>query len=580
MSVTQSEPTKAYLVAENGPDMGALYPLDVDEVTIGRHPNCQIPVKDSGKVSRTHAQIIRQGDGYFVKDLLSRNFTYLNDERLDDQLHSLRDGDRIRICDLEYRFRFPQPVKVTKGPSASTVTLPGSPGDESSFNRVLLEEDPVGESSSTVMAALDVVSGTDGSLQVTANLQARLNALMEITRALGRALALDDVLPKVLNSLFKIFLQADRGFIVLQAEDGTLVPRWARARRPGQEETIRISRTIVRRVMESKEAILSRDAAGDERLDMSQSVADLRIRSMMCAPLLDSEGNALGVLQVDTLDQRKHFQHDDLEVLIAVAIQAGIAVNNAQLHERALKQKEIEQDLELAKEVQKAFLPQKRPELAGYEFFDFYRPMIFVGGDYYDYITLPDGRTAVIVADVVGHGIAAAMMMAKVSAEAKFCLASESHPATAVTMLNSRLSAMQIDRFVTFVAVVLDPVQHEATIVNCGHMAPVWRRNGAVIEEPGEELSGLPLGIMDGVKYRQATIKLEAGDVLAMYTDGINEAMNPKGQQYSIERIRGHVRTGAARLQTIGETIVNEVLAHIGTGPQTDDMCLVLLQRN
>ena len=569
----------AYLLAENGPDMGTRYPIESDETTIGRHPNCQIPVKDAGRVSRNHAQIIRQGDAYFIKDLLSRNGTFLNDEQISDQSHPLKDGDRIRICDLEFRFRSRDPAKETKSPSASTVSLGGEAGDDSSFNRVLLEDDGADDSSSTVMASLDVASGADGFVQVTPSLQARLSALMEITRALGKALALDDVLPKVLSSLFKIFLQADRGFIVLRGEDGSLVPRWTKARRPGQDETIRISRTIVRRVMDSKEAILSHDVTKDERLDMSQSIADMRIRSMMCAPLLDSEGNPLGVLQVDTLDQRKRFQAEDLEVLITVAIQAGIAVHNAQLHERALKQKEIEQDLELAKEVQKAFLPQKRPQLPGYEFFDFYRPMIFVGGDYYDYIPLPDGRTAVIVADVVGHGIAAAMMMAKVSAEAKFCLASESHPAKAVTMLNNRLCAMQIDRFVTFVTVVLDPVKHEATIVNCGHMAPVWRRAGAVIEEPGEDLAGLPLGIMEDVAYRQATITLEAGDVLAMYTDGINEAMNPKGQQYTIERIRTHVKAGGTQLQAVGQTIVNEVLAHVGTGSQTDDMCLVLLQR-
>lgn len=571
----------AYLLAENGPDAGTRYPLDSDELTIGRHPNCQISVKDSGRVSRTHAQIVRQGEVYFLKDLRSRNGTLLNKQPINDQLQLLNDGDLIGICELEFRFRLRDPSKETKSSTQSTVaSVDDVPGEEdSSSNRVLFEDDAVEEPSSTVLASLDMVSGADGLMQVTPSLQARINALMGITRALGKALALDEVLPKVLDSLFKIFLQADRGFIVLQGEDGSLVPRWTKARRAGQDETIRISRTIVRRVMDSKEAILSHDVTKDDRLDMSQSIAELRIRSMMCAPLLDSEGNPLGVLQVDTLDQRKRFQAEDLEVLTTVAIQAGIAVHNAQLHESALKQKELEQDLELAKEVQKAFLPQIRPQLSGYEFFDFYRPMIFVGGDYYDYITLPDGRTAVIVADVVGHGIAAAMMMAKVSAEAKFCLASESHPATAVTMLNNRLSAMQIERFVTFVAVVLDPVRHEATIVNCGHMAPIWRRNGAVIEEPGDDLVGLPLGIMEDLEYRQKTISLEAGDVLAMYTDGINEAMNAQGQQYTIDRIRTHVRDGGGQLQAIGTTIVNSVLGHIGSSAQTDDMCLVLLQR-
>jgi hypothetical protein len=93
----------AYLLAENGPDMGIRYPVEVDELTIGRHPNCQISVKDSGRVSRTHAQIIRQGDAYFLKDLLSRNGTSLNRQPISDQLHPLNDGDLIGICDLEFR---------------------------------------------------------------------------------------------------------------------------------------------------------------------------------------------------------------------------------------------------------------------------------------------------------------------------------------------------------------------------------------------------------------------------------------------------------------------------------------------
>jgi len=568
----------AYLVAENGPDVGTRYAVEGDELTIGRHPDCQIPVRDSGRVSRYHAQIIRQGESYFIKDLGSRNHTYLNDEQIDETLQPLKDGDRIRICELEFRFRVRGPAKEGKSPSASTVSVSGKQGEDSSLNAELVD-DVTDDSSSTVLAAMDVVSGADGFVQVTPSLQARLSALIEITRSLGKALALDEVLPKVLNSLFKIFLQADRGFIVLRSEDGSLIPRWTKARRAGQDETIRISRTIVRRVMDSKEAILSHDVTKDDRLDMSQSIAELRIRSMMCAPLLDSEGTPLGVLQVDTLDQRKRFQSEDLEVLTSVAIQAGIAVHNAQLHERALRQKAIEQDLELAKEVQEAFLPQVAPQLQSYEFFAFYRPANHVGGDYYDYIALPDGRTAVIVADVVGHGIAAAMMMAKVSAEAKFCLASEARPAAAITMLNERLSAMGIQRFVTFVGVVLDPAKHEATIVNAGHMAPIWRRMGAVVEEPGEDLVGLPLGIMPGLQYNQKTIVLEPGDVLAMYTDGINEAMNPQGQQYTIDKIRAHVKKGAPELKSIGNVIVKEVLAHVGAGPQADDMCLVLMRR-
>jgi phosphoserine phosphatase RsbU/P len=107
----------------------------------------------------------------------------------------------------------------------------------------------------------------------------------------------------------------------VKSDDGSLIPRWTRARKGG-DETIRISRTVVRQVMDSKQAVLSEDATS-QFTDISQSIADLRIRSMMCAPLLDSEGTALGVIQLDTLDQRKQFRKDDLEVLASVASRRG-----------------------------------------------------------------------------------------------------------------------------------------------------------------------------------------------------------------------------------------------------------------
>ena len=152
------------------------------------------------------------------------------------------------------------------------------------------------------------------------------------------------------------------------------------------------------------------------------------------------------------------------------------AIQQAQMHEQALRQRELERDMQLAIEVQKGFLPDQRPALAGYEFFDFYQPAAQVGGDYFDYIPLPDGRCAIVVADVVGHGVAAALLMAKLSAETKFALFSEPTPAAAVTRLNERICATNMQRFVTMIMVVLDPARHRAVIVNAGHMAPLHHR--------------------------------------------------------------------------------------------------------
>lgn len=566
-----------FLQAINGPWAGQRYDLSGETATIGRHPDCEIALKDAGRVSRHHAQIVRDANAFYVVDLGSRNGTFVNNEVVTDQRHVLRHGDRLSVCDICFLVQDEVELGKRAGDTGSVDLRRATDG--SGISAVWVDDETPTASKSTIMSKVEVSSGADGSVRVSASLQARMAALIEITRSLGKALILDEVLPQVLRSLSKIFLQADRGFIVLRSPTGELVPRHTWTRKQEGEETIRISRTIVRHVMDTRDAILSADASRDERLDMSQSIADLRIRSVMCAPLLDSEGNALGVIQLDTLDQRKRFQQDDLEVLASVAVQAGIAIDNAQLHENALRQKEMEHDLKLAYEVQKSFLPQAHPQVPGYDFFEFYKPASHVGGDYYDYIALPDGRTAVVVADVVGHGVAAAMLMAKLSAEAKFCLASESEPAAALIKLNDLLSTLQIERFVTVVLVVLDPVSHEVTLVNAGHMAPIWRRADGSLQEPGSDVAGLPVGIAHGYPYEQEKITLGPGEWLVMYTDGINEAMSPAGDLFTIERLRQHLRLASGCLTTVGEDIVADVRRFIGPGPQTDDMCLVGLAR-
>src|SRR5262249_8144560 len=153
--------------------------------------------------------------------------------------------------------------------------------------------------------------------------------------------------------------------------------------KPGQEESIRVSKMIINKVMQQKEAILSADAASDSRFELSQSVADFRIRSMMCAPMFDSRGEPLGVLQLDTQDQMQRFEQDDLDVLASVAAQAAFAIENAQLHESLFEQQMLQRELDLAHKVQKGFLPTTPPIIPGYHFFDFYRAAKGVGGDFY-----------------------------------------------------------------------------------------------------------------------------------------------------------------------------------------------------
>jgi len=558
----------AFLLTEDGPQSGLRYELTGPQVVLGRHPHCDIVI-EVGAVSRRHAQIMLVGNDFFLEDLNSRNGTYLNGQ-LVRQPRPLGEGDRVRICDVSYSFHH-------VAPAASPPPEP-LPTDGSSVTAELVEDD-VPMTSSTIMSKLDVTSGHSG-VQMAASAEVKLGALLEITQSLGKALSLDEVLPQVLKSLFKIFVQADRGLIVLKGHDGRLVPRWSKLRHEGSEDTMRISRTIVNQVIEAREAILSADAASDERFEMSESIADFRIRSMMCAPLLDTDGKAFGVLQIDTLDQRQRFQQEDLEVLASVASQAAVAIDNAQLHEQALRQQAVERDLKLAHEVQRGFLPIRPPELSAYNFFNYYEPANSVGGDYFDYIAMPDGRLAVIVADVVGHGVAAALLMAKLSTEVRFSLASQLRPATALTQLNATFSNGRMeDRFVTLVMAVLNPDTHEVTIVNAGHMAPLLRRVAGDVEETGEDVVGLPLGVASDTTYDQFVMSLAPGELVALYTDGINEAQNNQGHPYTIDRIRQQVGTTAEDAGSLGRNIIADFRQFIGARPQDDDICLVCFGR-
>ena len=542
------------------------FTIDDDRVVLGRHPDCDI-VLDAASVSRQHAQILRDAGQFFLEDLHSRNGTFVNGQLIQGR-YALQDGDRLKICDLSLAFYLSQPSDKLPG----GIDLSGS-------SLAMMVDDGPAVGTSTIMSKLDIGTSRSG-VRLQVNPEVKLRAMIEIAQNLGKAVSLDEVLVKLLDSIFKIFIQADRGFVILRSPEGNLVPKAVKHRRPDQEDQARISRTIVNQVMKNQEAVLSADAANDSRFDTSQSIADLRIRSMMCAPLVDSDGNSLGVIQVDTSDQRQRFQKEDLEVLASIASQAAIAVDNAQLHENALKQQAMNHDLALAHKVQRGLLPAAPPSLDGYYFFDFYEPANQVGGDYYDYVELPNNRLAIVLGDVSGKGVSAALLMAKLSGEVRYCLASEPDPATAMSRINASFSRSGWqDRFVTFVLAVLDARAHQLTLVNAGHMAPFLRHGHGPVEPIGGDDSGLPLGIDPDFEYTAVSRTLEPGDFLAVFTDGFSEAMNAASELYGLERLSAQLATPKVPVSDLGKLILADVKQFVGGRPQSDDMCLACFGR-
>jgi pSer/pThr/pTyr-binding forkhead associated (FHA) protein len=469
----------AFLQLVKGALPGTRFVLSGDRAVIGRSAECEVPL-DVPAVSRRHAVVSRDRGRFFIEDLNSRNGTFLNDSKVVDRT-PLRDGDQLVICDQEFRFY--------SGSASSFVEEDDSPA---ATDIAELVDDSTAVQRASVMATFDV-SGGSASWRLSAKPEVKLAALLEISNNLSKTLSVNEILPKLLDSLFKIFVQADRGFIVMRTKaEGPLVPVAVKSRRTGDEEKMRISRTIIEEAMKSRKAILSADAASDERFGMAQSIADFSIRSMICAPMIGSDDKPIGVIQIDTLNQRARFTDEDLEVLAGVASHAAVAFDNASMHEQVVAQRALQRDLELARRMQRTLLPSKPPQVPGYFFFDYYQAARQVGGDYYDYVQLPGGRFAVIVGDVAGKGVPAALLMARLSADVRFLLASEEDPAVAVQQINEGFANHDWqDRFVTMITAVVNPRTNELTIVNAGHMAPLLRRRGGSVEEIGEEAAGL-----------------------------------------------------------------------------------------
>jgi serine phosphatase RsbU (regulator of sigma subunit) len=298
----------------------------------------------------------------------------------------------------------------------------------------------------------------------------------------------------------------------------------------------------------------------------------------MCVPLLTPDGQALGILQLDTSDRRQFLQ-DDLDVLAAVASQAAVAVQNASMHESLMERERLERDLKLAEQVQKRFLPQSVPKVPGFEFFAHYHPAYEVGGDYYDFVPLPGHRWALALGDVSGKGVAAALMMAKFSGDTRYCILTENAPAPAANELNSLLCAAGIEeKFITLSLSVLNVEKRLLTIASAGHLPVLVRRGDGTIEEIGEEIAGFPLGIIPESNYQQAEIPLSVGDVVVIYSDGVTDARNLREELYhTSENPRLHRRLGESpgTPEAVGRSILQEVREFSAGHSQADDITLI-----
>jgi phosphoserine phosphatase RsbU/P len=541
------------------------YELKHGDNFLGRLPECDIQI-DSNMVSRKHARVYPQDGRFYIEDLGSGNGSFVNGQKITVPT-MLKTDDRIKFGPILFRFEGDS--------SGSSFSKSGAGEDSSSGTGVTFHQD---DTSSTIT---DRISGSAFDL-LDVQPGAKLKAVLEITKSLAGTIDIDKILPKVLDTLFGIFPHADRGCVLL-LDDRTqqMVPRAMKHRRADADDSVKLSRTILKAVMESKETILSADASSDSKFSASESISSLSIRSMICAPMIGLNGDVLGVINIDTQNPLAQFKNEDAQLLAAVAVPAALAYEGARLLQSYVEKQKQDNEMNIASAVQLALLPERMPEVPGYSFYAMYESAQAVGGDYYDVFPLSNGKIAIAFGDVAGKGVPASLIMSRVSTVVRSVVEFVDDVSQAIEKINGHMCARAVEgRFVTFVLIILDPVKHTMSLVIAGHMSPIIRKPDGTLEEFPDEIIGVPLGVVDGFPFDVAMREIGPGETVVIYTDGVSEAMNAKGDLYGTDRLRTLVKGESGDTQKLGTVIRGDVRKHAGGHPQNDDITLMVFGRN
>ncbi|MBL8862879.1 MAG: SpoIIE family protein phosphatase [Planctomycetes bacterium] len=382
---------------------------------------------------------------------------------------------------------------------------------------------------------------------------------------------------------------AERGLLILSDERSGLSVRVARARgKKPVEGQVRFSTSIVKRVLADLDPVRAQVSSDSEALELGTSVYDLKLRAVMCVPLVASEGPEgsaeRGVLYVDSKAATREYSQKDLSLFAALSQYIRIALQNARLHIVSVEKARLEQSLEIAAQIQRDLMAETPGDVPGYDIHGWYRPAEGTTGDFYDFVKMKGGRHGVFVGDVSGHGIGPALIMAEAKSALRQGLKLLDDPAAIVRSVCEDLGPrMEDNLFLTLFVAVLAPDGTVKTL-NAGHTPPlVWRARERKVEIiPGHAPA---VGFVDDFPYEEGPRHaLEPGDALVLLTDGLVEARSAEDPDvlFGEQRIQALLaQHAAAGLDAKGlvEALVAEVLRFAG-GKRDDDMTLLVVRRS
>ncbi len=519
-------------------------------LTFGRGAGADIVVND-GSMSRNHARILVEGDGWAIEDLGARNGTYVNGERVQER-RAIAAGDVIKM-------------------GATLVRVSGPAGEP---------DDALGSSdlaSSIFRSATEITDGTiPGVGAAPARVAARLKALNDFHRSLAGPITLDELLERLLDGLFSA-LHPEEGVILLQQPDGTLATAASR-RLPGAKGDLLVSRRLAVEVVEKGTAALVSDLSIDERFASAHSMMGSGIRSILAAPISDAVG-CLGMVAIYSRAHVRRFGEEDLELLVSLASVAALRIRNVELAEEAAARRVQDRELALAHDIQMAMLPRRMPERPEVDMAATIIPARAVGGDLYDFLLIDDALWFVI-ADAAGKGVSAALFMAVTRTLFRAVAQGGATVRSVTARMNAELARDNEGQFfVTTLVGRLDLSSGRLSYSNAGHPPPLRVSASGGVEPLASVESGIALGILEDATYEEGDLQLEPGELLLLFTDGVTEAINGSGELFSDARLIDALReTGVKPVAEIVHHIVEAVNGFAAGAPQEDDITVLALR--
>lgn len=528
--------------------------LESKALSLGRSSVNELCYPEDIGLSRQHMMFECDGDQWTVRDLGSKNGTFVNGVRVTDR-RPLKPGDRVVASRIVLTY------EPAQGDPGKTVIFEGL-GSSAPANVTVV----------TTLESL-LKRETKDPRAMTAPGTPQWGSPITALVRVGRELAVRRPLPELYPAILDLSMEAcgARRGVLLTLEKGTLAVQASRG------EGFRISNTVRDRVLEAKSSLLVRDAQQDEALRLQMSIVEQRVRTLMAVPL-QTDNQVIGLIYVDTPQFLREFTSDDLSLLTVLANVAGLRIERERLAEVEQAERLMAAELEQAAEIQHQLLPTAAPDVPGLELAGYNAACRTVGGDYYDFLTYPDGRIGIVIADVAGKGMPAALLMAGLQAKVQALVDAPGDTADMVGRLNRGMAATcPRNRFVTLFFGVLDPGNGKLAYCNAGHNPPfLVRPNGEISPLEG---GGPVLGVLPAMRYQEQYARMGAGDVMLLYSDGVTEACNPAGEEFE-DRVKEILiekrgESAAAIVQSVHEAVA----AWIAGQPPADDITVVAARR-